>query len=56
MAIGSDFDGAQVPRDIKDCSGLPNLINAMRAASYGDELIDKICFKNWINIIHQTIK
>ena len=56
VAIGSDFDGAQVPRDIKDCSGLPNLINAMRAASYGDELIDKICFKNWINIIHQTIK
>ena len=56
VAIGSDFDGAQVPRDIKDCSGLPNLINTMKAASYGDELINKICFKNWINLIHRTIK
>ena len=39
VALGSDFDGALVPNDIGDASGLPTLIEAMRAAGYGEALI-----------------
>lgn len=56
VALGSDFDGAQIPESIGDCTGLPNLVNAMKTAGYGSNLINKICFKNWINLIHKTIK
>ena len=56
VALGSDFDGAQIPESIGDCAGLPNLVNTMKTAGYGKELINKICFKNWINLIHNTIK
>ena len=56
VALGSDFDGAQIPESIGDCTGLPNLVNAMKTAGYGCDLINKICFKNWINLIHKTIK
>jgi membrane dipeptidase len=55
VALGSDFDGAQIPEGIKDCAGLPNLIVAMKSAGYGEDLINKICYKNWHNLIHMTI-
>ena len=30
VALGSDFDGARIPDGIKDATGLPNLIEALR--------------------------
>ena len=37
VGLGSDFDGAEVPRDIGDCTGLANLQAAMRGHGYDDE-------------------
>ncbi len=55
VALGSDFDGIQISNQISDCSGLPKLVNAMRERGYSLELIEKICFKNWLNLLKKTI-
>jgi len=54
VGLGSDFDGAVVPEKIEDSSGLQTLVGAMRRHEYGEALIEKICFRNWINILAQT--
>jgi membrane dipeptidase len=54
VAIGSDFDGATVPDAIKDCTGLPVLIDAMRSHGYGEDLIEKLAWKNWIRVLKTT--
>lgn len=55
VALGSDFDGAVIPAEIGDCSGLPKLIAAMRDAGYGDALIHRICEENWLRQIQLQI-
>lgn len=55
VALGSDFDGCTLPRDIGDVTGLPRLVAAMRQAGYGEALIEKICHRNWIELLARTI-
>jgi membrane dipeptidase len=55
VGLGSDFDGAVVPAPVGDCTGLPKLIEAFRAAGYGPALIEKIAWKNWIGMLERTI-
>jgi membrane dipeptidase len=50
VAIGSDFDGATIPAAIKDASGLPNLIAALRTSGFDEDSIRKIAFDNWMRI------
>jgi hypothetical protein len=38
VAIGSDFDGPTIPAAIKDASGLPNLITALQASGFDEDL------------------
>src|SRR5690606_8625184 len=38
VALGSDFDGALMPRDLASAADLPNLVAAMREHGYGDGL------------------
>ncbi len=54
VAIGSDFDGATIPAAIKDASGLPNLIEALRTSGFDEEFIQKIAFDNWMRIFQLT--
>jgi membrane dipeptidase len=54
VGFGSDFDGAAVPKDIGDASGLPNLIAALRARGFGDDLLAKFCHENWIRVLDAT--
>jgi membrane dipeptidase len=54
VALGSDFDGALVPAAIADVAGLPNLVDAMGAAGYGGDLIDRICYGNWLDVLSRT--
>ena len=56
VGIGSDFDGALIPNFIGDCSGLQKLIKLMEGNGYNKDLIEKICYKNWIRILSQTFK
>jgi membrane dipeptidase len=54
VAIGSDFDGAKIPAAIKDASGMPNLIAALRASGFDEDSIRKIAFDNWMRVFRLT--
>lgn len=54
VGLGSDFDGAMIPKDLGSAAGLPLLVDAMRTRGYGKTLIEKICFKNWLRVLENT--
>ncbi|SNR24588.1 peptidase [Paracoccus sediminis] len=54
VALGSDFDGALMPRDLADAAALPALLAAMRDHGYGDALIRRIASENWIGLLERT--
>lgn len=55
VALGSDFDGTMIPRFMGDAAGLPKLVGAMRDAGYGEALIRRLCWDNWLDLIHRAI-
>jgi membrane dipeptidase len=54
VALGSDFDGALMPRDLSDCSKLPNLIAVLRQRGYDDEALTRIGYENWLRVLEAT--
>ena len=54
VGMGSDFDGATVPAEIKTIAGLPKLIAAMADHGYDDALIKKLCHENWLRVLDLT--
>jgi membrane dipeptidase len=56
VALGSDFDGADIPDAIGDVLGLPRLIRAMEQAGFGAALIRKITHDNWLSVLERTWK
>jgi membrane dipeptidase len=54
VGLGSDFDGALIPKSLGTVAGLPELIAAMRARQFGEPLIEKICFENWMRVLART--
>jgi membrane dipeptidase len=54
VGLGSDFDGAGIPDAIKDVSGLPNLIKALRKHGYGNKELKKIGYQNWVRVLGKT--
>ena len=54
VGLGSDFDGAKIPAQIGNAAGLQNLVQVMRAREYGEPLIEKLCFRNWLRVLGQT--
>ncbi len=55
VALGSDFDGAMMPAFLQDAAGLPKLTGAMQQAGYGDALIRRICWDNWLDLLARSI-
>ena len=55
VALGSDFDGALMPRAIGTAAGLPALVEAMQQAGFGAPLIQRICWQNWIDLLRRSI-
>ncbi|WEA60928.1 dipeptidase [Rhizobium sp. BJ04] len=56
VALGSDFDGAVIPRAIKDASGLPHLFDAMRNLGFDKQGLAKFAFDNWLRVFGLTWK
>lgn len=56
VAIGSDYDGAVVPSELRDAAHLPALIEKMRASGYGEALIARIARENWLDLLDRTWK
>ena len=54
VGLGSDFDGAKIPSAIGTAAGLQNLVEAMRARGFGEPLIEKVCYKNWLRVLEAT--
>jgi membrane dipeptidase len=50
VALGSDFDGTRVPRAIGDVTGLPRLLDALRAEFSEDEL-ERVAWGNWRRVL-----
>lgn len=51
VAIGSDFDGATVPRAIGDAAGLQKLVAALENAGYAGDDLARICRDNWLRVL-----
>ena len=51
----SDFDGARIPAEIGDVSGLGALRNAMRRHGVDEALMVKICHANWLRVLELTL-
>lgn len=56
VALGSDFDGTTVPNEMKDVTGLPKLINRLKANGFNDEELRKITHGNWVRVLGDTWK
>ncbi|MFD2236934.1 dipeptidase [Aureimonas populi] len=54
VALGSDFDGATVPCAIGDAAGLPKLLAHLAGAGFGRELVEKIAWRNWLDVLGRT--
>ncbi len=54
VAMGSDFDGATIPDEIVDVSGLPALRKKMRQAGYDEATMKKLCHENWFDVLERT--
>jgi membrane dipeptidase len=54
VGLGSDFDGARIPAGIGNAAGLQNLVEVMRARGFGEPLIEKVCFRNWLRVLAKT--
>lgn len=55
VALGSDFDGAMMPGEIGDVTGVPKLLQALLDKGYGETLVRKIALDNWLSLIERTI-
>jgi len=56
VGFGTDFDGATIPQEIGDASGLPNLVNALRESGYDDRALRKLAYENWVRVLSKTWK
>ena len=56
VGIGSDFDGAKMPLELKDVTGLPKLIGLLQSIGYDTDSIEKIASKNWLRVLRETWK
>lgn len=54
VALGSDFDGAAMPEDLKDVAGLPNLLRALEDVGFTGESLKKVAHGNWLRVLKQT--
>ena len=54
IALGSDFDGAAIPNELKDVAGLPKLLTALSQNGFDADAINKIAHENWFRVLTQT--
>ncbi|MEJ2204794.1 MAG: dipeptidase [Gemmatimonadota bacterium] len=55
VGLGSDFDGATMPDDLGDVTGLPRLVQAFREDGFTEEEIRAIAHRNWLRVLRETL-
>lgn len=56
VGFGSDFDGAVIPIELGDASGLPRLLETLRERGYGEPELAKLAHRNWLRVLRKTWK
>ncbi len=51
VALGSDFDGATMPKALGGIQGVPRLLEALAAAGFTDAELDSIAWGNWRRVL-----
>lgn len=54
VALGSDFDGATMPVEVKDAAGLPVLMQALADRGYSQQDLRKLAHGNWVRVLRDT--
>jgi len=54
VALGSDFDGAPMPAEVKDAAGLPTLVRGLEDRGYAGEDLRKLLHGNWVRVLRTT--
>jgi membrane dipeptidase len=54
VSFGTDFDGTQVPACVRDATGLPLVLRALKARGYSDDRIERICNGNWLRVMREV--
>ena len=56
VGFGTDFDGARIPGEIGDATGLCRLRTVMKQHGYDEETMVKLCHGNWFRVLEETLK
>jgi membrane dipeptidase len=51
VALGSDFDGAPIPREVGDVAGMPKVLDSLRAAGFTAAEVEAIAWDNWRRVL-----
>mgnify|MGYP001177541503 CR=1 FL=1 len=51
VALGSDFDGADMCDELRDVACLPALTSLLHTRGWSDAAISRICYKNWLRVL-----
>ncbi len=51
VAIGSDYDRTDVPRELTDSAHLPVLLRAFQSRGWSDDRIERICNGNFRRVV-----
>ena len=54
VALGSDFDGATMPAQLRDAAGLPTLVDALVGRGYSGDDLRKLLQGNWVRVLRET--
>ena len=54
VGLGSDFDGANMPEGMEDCTKLPKITEALMRKGYSDSDIRKILGENTLRVMEQV--
>jgi membrane dipeptidase len=50
VSFGTDFDGAHIPDVVKDATGLPIVLRALKSNGYSDGRLERICNGNFLRV------
>jgi membrane dipeptidase len=51
VALGSDFDGTEVPEDLVDVTGVPKIFEELAKAGFDQPEIEQIAWGNWRRVL-----
>jgi membrane dipeptidase len=54
IGFGSDFDGATVPTELGDASGLQRVAEALRDRGYAEPEVAKLAHANWLRVLRES--